>query len=116
MVSRAIICCSCGADTLLKEEPVYDGFVKTGTSQSCMACGHVYAEGDEIPFKGNPAAAIFTDDDRDAPIQIFDEGQPAVCRHCSNYVVNPFVQRCDLHGRDVAATDTCNDFDRVEED
>lgn len=116
MASRAIVCSACGADTVLKEEPVYDGFAKTGTRLSCLSCGHVYADGDEIPYKGNPAASIFSDDDRDAPIQLFDEGQPAICRHCKNYVVNPFVQRCDLHHREISATDTCDDFERVEDE
>jgi len=32
------------------------------------------------------------------------------CRYCKHYVVNPFTQRCGLHGRTVEATDTCEDF------
>jgi len=41
-----------------------------------------------------------------------DDEYGRTCRHCRHYIVNPFTQRCDLHKKEVEATDFCPDFDR----
>ena len=110
-----IICTACGADALLKREPVYEGFTKTGEELSCASCGHVYASEAEVPFKSEEKVDIFTDADRPDRIDVFDEDEKQrVCRYCKHYVVNPFAQRCDLHRTFVDATDYCNDFSRLD--
>ena len=38
--SLEIVCSKCGADTLLKREPVYEGFKKVGEKLTCASCGH----------------------------------------------------------------------------
>jgi hypothetical protein len=66
---------------------------------------------------------VFSDDDKPAAPRIFsDEEKPVApelfkeaekgrfCRYCKHYVVNPFVQRCARHGKEVEATDTCREF------
>jgi len=106
-----IHCPSCGDDTLLKREPVYEGFQKTGETLSCSGCGHVFTNEDEVPFKVQEKSSLFGEDDLNATPDIFAEDEKGRnCRYCKHYVVNPFTQRCGLHGRTVEATDTCEDF------
>lgn len=107
-----IICSACGAETFLNREPVYEGFSKTGEQLSCSACGFVFASEAVVPFKKAVAAPkIFTEADRSKKVKVFDEGeQLAFCRYCANYVVNPFMQFCSHHKKEVQATDSCADF------
>ena len=112
MSAVEILCSNCGADTLLKREAVYDGFTRVGEKLSCSSCGFVYASEDDVPFKAGPAAPrVFTDADRSAKVEVFDEGENRrLCRYCANYIVNPFTQFCSLHKKEVQATDTCDAF------
>jgi len=117
MSAVEILCSNCGADTLLKREALYDGFAKTGEKLMCSSCGFEYASEEEVPFKAQPSAPkVFTDADRSAKIEVFDEDENQIlCRYCANYIVNPFTQFCALHKKEVQATDTCDRFERAME-
>ena len=117
MKTVEIICRNCAADTLLRREAVYDGFTKTGEKLLCSACGFEYASEEDVPFKARSAEPeVFTDADRSARVEVFDEGEnSALCRYCANYIVNPFTQFCSLHKKEVQATDTCGQFEKAEE-
>jgi rubredoxin len=112
MESVEIICTKCGADTLLQREAIYDGFMKTGEKLICSSCGHEYASEAGVPFKSKPSEPkIFTEADRSAKIKVFNEGEnQRLCRHCANYIVNPFTQFCATHKKEVQATDSCKEF------
>ncbi|NQU40992.1 MAG: hypothetical protein HQ523_13660 [Lentisphaerae bacterium] len=108
-----IICTACGAETLLKREPIYEGFTKSGEALTCVSCGHLYASESEVPVKTEHKIEVFTEADRPDRVEIFDEDEKQrVCRYCQHYIVNPFAQRCDLHHRFVDATDYCSDFSK----
>lgn len=113
MKTVEIICSGCGADTMLRREPVYEGFQKTGEKLTCVACGHVYASEDDVPFKlAKAQPVVFTDADRSEKIEVFGERENArLCRHCANYIVNPFTQFCAIHRRETQATDSCSRFE-----
>ncbi len=117
MKAVEIICSNCGADTLLKREAVYDGFTKSGERLTCTACGFEYASEADIPFKAREAAPeIFTDADRSAKVEVFDDGEnERLCRYCANYIVNPFTQFCSVHKKEVQATDSCEQFENASE-
>jgi hypothetical protein len=109
--SLEILCSACGADTLVRREPVYDGFKKTGEQFLCAACGHSYASEADVPFKRERNVAVFSEADRPDVVKVFREDERGgTCRVCKHYVKNPFVQRCGLHRKEVEATDTCPDF------
>jgi hypothetical protein len=112
MSAVEIICSDCGADTLLRREAVYDGFTRTGERLLCSNCGHEYASEAEVPFKkARTEPQIFTEADRDARVEVFDESEnKRLCRYCANYIVNPFTQFCAVHKKEVQATDTCEYF------
>ena len=117
MSAVEIICRSCGADTLLNREAIYDGFSKTGERLTCSSCGFEYASEDEVPFKAaRSEPQIFTEADRSVKVEVFDEGEnKRICRYCANYIVNPFTQFCSTHKKEVQATDTCDRFDPPKE-
>jgi hypothetical protein len=109
--SLEITCSACGAETLVRREPVYDGFKKVGEAFLCAACGHRYASEADVPFKTERKPAVFTDEDRPEKVTVFHADEKGrTCRHCRHYVKNPFAQRCGLHQRPVDATDFCDDF------
>jgi len=106
-----IVCTACGRESLLKREPNYEGFKKVGETLSCSSCGHVYGAEAEVPFKEKHAPKIFDSSDAPRVVNVFKEDEAErLCRHCRDFVVNPFLQRCGKHGRLVEATDTCRDF------
>ncbi len=109
--TSAIICSACNEDTFIRREPVYDGFKKVGETILCVSCGHVYAEEGHVPFKEARGSKIFSDEDRSKKVNVFKSDEKGLnCRHCDHYTVNPFMQRCGLHGVEVDATDVCDQF------
>lgn len=108
---REIICVACGQEALIRAEPLYDGFKKTGEVFVCVTCGHRYESAADLPVKEDTTTAVFTAADRSQAVDVFaGDEKGRNCRHCVHYVVNPFVQRCSLHQRIVEATDRCDDF------
>ena len=107
-----IICSGCGAESVVKREPVYDGFKKIGEKFTCVACGRQYASEEELPVITGKKPGIFGADDMPKKLDIFKEDEKGKsCRYCRNYIVNPFTQRCGLHDKEVLATDICFDFE-----
>lgn len=117
MSAVEITCSNCGGDTLLKREAVYEGFTKTGEKLICSGCGYEYTSEADVPFKAKPEEAkIFTDADRSARPEVFDEHENRhLCRYCANYIINPFTQFCSLLNKEVQATDTCGQFEQARE-
>lgn len=106
-----IMCPACGEETLLKREPRYDGFKKTGEALLCASCGHEFASEQDVPIRGRARPAVFDDSAPAQKPRVFRGDENAsMCRYCAEYMVNPFVQRCVLHKREVQATDTCGQF------
>ena len=117
MSAVEIICRNCGADTLLNREAIYDGFAKTGDKLTCSSCGFEYVGENNVPYKTKKSApVIFTEADRSAKVEVFDESEnKRLCRYCANYIVNPFTQFCSTHKKEVQATDTCERFEEAAE-
>ena len=110
-----MFCPTCGKETLVLKEAVYDGFTRTGERMKCAVCGHTFdAPDEELPKKKTPA--IFTDEDRSPALTIFGEGEnKVICRYCRHYLINPFKQWCGMHSKEVEATDTCEQFQARDE-
>ncbi len=114
--SVEILCSACQAEALLIRTPKYDGFTRVGEVLTCAACGHEYSDEEAVPFKAKQALHVFTEDDRPEQVEVFEEGETErLCRYCQNYVVNPFMQWCAHHNKEVEATDTCKDFEKKQE-
>lgn len=110
-MSIEIVCTACGKESLLVRKPKYEGFARVGESLTCAACGHEFASEAEVPFKTAQVVTVFTDADRSRDVRVFAEGEAmGLCRNCANYVVNPFLQWCGHHKKEVEATDSCPQF------
>ena len=116
--SNEIVCEQCGKDALVRKEPVFDGFTKVGEQFVCLSCGHVYPDEASTPFKAaRRDPTLFTESDKDPKVDLFEDNEKKrFCRYCEFYTVNPFVQRCDKHDKEVEATDICVSFKRKPED
>jgi len=107
-----ILCTECGAEALLLRNTVYDGFEAVGEKLSCSACGYEYDTEEDVEFRNVTSVPnVFSDSDRSEKIDVFqDDERGHLCRYCQHYVVNPFMQWCALHRKEVDATDDCPDF------
>jgi len=106
-----IDCPACGTESLLIRKPHYEGFTKVGDILTCAACGHVFADESEVPFKGKPQIQIFSEADRPEKVAVFEADEnKRLCRYCANYIINPFTQWCSLHRKEVEAIGTCPQF------
>lgn len=108
-----IHCPACGTDSLLVREPKYEGFTRVGERLACASCGHEFASESDIPFAARETVQVFDDSDRGREVRVFDESEGGrLCRYCRHYVVNPFMQWCGHHRKEVEATDSCSAFSK----
>lgn len=113
-------CPACGEKALFVSEAVYDGFTKTGEHRRCTSCGHVIkSKPGGTPKASKPANdawSAFAGEDAPKALNLFDVDAETgrMCRKCKHYIVHPFTQRCGLHDKEVAATDTCDQFEAAE--
>jgi DNA-directed RNA polymerase subunit RPC12/RpoP len=108
-----IRCPGCGQDSLLVREPKYEGFTRVDDALRCAACGHRFASEDEVPFRHGSQPKVFSESDRSEVVKVFEQGEAdQLCRFCVHYVVNPFMQWCGMHKKEVEATDSCGHFKR----
>ena len=96
--SRKIFCPHCRQESAIKIEKIYDGFTPVGETKTCAFCGHEFVDGE-------PAVI-----EEKIPEALKQRGERKVCYRCLHYVVNPFVQKCALHGKEVEALGSCPDF------
>ena len=92
------VCPACGQESWLKTVTRYEGFTAVGEVETCALCGHEFAPGE---------AEVETEE---TPEFLRRSGPRRVCYLCVHYVVNPFVQKCVLHDREVEALDSCPRF------
>ena len=114
MKTLEILCTVCHETALVRPEPVYDGFRKTGEAFVCTACGARYASAAETPFvHGASRPRVFTEKDKPRTLSVFsDDERQRCCGWCRHFVVNPFSQRCGLTNKETQATDLCVRFEK----
>ena len=108
-------CEHCQQETLFVSEAVYDGFKKIGENQICSGCGTVSTSKTSSAPKIDPLVELFGDEPTEEKSSLFDvEAETAkLCRKCAHYVIHPFTQRCGIHDREVSATDSCDQFEKM---
>ena len=130
MRKMEIRCSGCGEVALVRPEPVYEGFKKTGEAYICTSCGKRYASAEETPFADAPkmpqvftdadreviVPKVFTDADREVAPKVFDDSERQhCCGWCRHLVLSPFGQRCGKRNRFTEATDVCEAFEKKDE-
>lgn len=118
MSAVEIRCGNCKKESFLRREAVYEGFSKVGERLFCAGCGFEFASEEEVPFlEKADTPALFDASDRPEKLDLFEEEEGRrICRHCAQYVVNPFTQFCARHKREVEATDSCENFQLRQEE
>lgn len=96
--TRKIFCPHCRQESAVSVVKIYDGFTEVGETVNCAFCGYEFGEEEPEVIKERPPGWV---DDKDLK---------KVCHRCRHYVINPFVQKCVLHQREVEALDTCAEF------
>ncbi len=95
---QKIICPYCRQESAVKLVKQYDGFTLVGEVRTCAFCGRELAD-EELTYLKEKI-----------PEGLRQKGQRRNCYLCEHYVVNPFLQKCVLHNREVEALDSCPDF------
>ena len=96
--TRKIFCPHCRQESAVNVVKKYDGFAEVGETVTCAFCGYEF--GEEEPTVIEEKRPGWVDDDK----------LKKVCHRCHHYVINPFVQKCVLHQREIEAMDTCAEF------
>jgi len=96
--SEKIFCPACRQESAVKVVKKYEGFTLVSEIETCAFCGYEFIEEEPEVIKERP------------PGWVNDEELKKLCHRCRHYVINPFVQKCVLHNREVEATGTCRDF------
>jgi hypothetical protein len=112
MSAVEINCRNCKKESFLRREAIYEGFSKVGERLFCASCGFEFSCESEVPFlKRAVKPVLFDESDRSEKLDLFEEEEGRrICRHCAQYVVNPFTQFCAYYKREVEATDSCENF------
>ena len=114
MCPMEIRCSGCGEVALVRAEPVYEHFRRTGEVYVCTACGKRYATAEEMVLVGPPPKPqVFTDADREAALTMFDDDErQRCCGWCRHMILSPFGQRCGVTNRFTDATNLCESFEK----
>lgn len=102
---------------MVRPEPIYDGFRKSGEAFVCMSCGHRYPSEAETPFLEKRAKpSVFSEADKPVIPDIFaHEERHHCCLYCKHYVTSPFDQRCGLTNQKTEAINLCVRFEEPPE-
>jgi len=125
-VGDEIICPNCKTNSFLVKHSIMNGWSKVGETLNCSSCN---LEIDKIIYStDNDETTIALDNDKnhsidklsklfgDEPIIkpiLFNNDSIEVyfCRDCLHYISHPFLDRCDLHNKNVNPMDDCDQFE-----
>lgn len=117
-----INCPACHNQTIVKEKVEMDGWTVVDRIFVCAFCGvklgsAADAESDEQRGKKavSGLAALFETKLADAPIITEEAGDRHFCKYCEHYVSHAFVERCQLHKREITGMQSCRDFKKKKE-
>lgn len=111
-------CPHCQQETVLKEKVTMDGWTVIEKFLGCAICGKKIADilatekSLTSPKSVSNLAALLgeSEDAGAAPILTMGTDEKKFCRDCCHFVKHPFLNRCELHCREVSPMDDCADF------
>ena len=112
-----IICPHCKKDSFLVKENLIDGWVFKGEILICSLCKQKIADTKKDSTKNAPTSggkldklAAFLGEEKLDKQTITDNEGKSFCRDCKYYISHPFMNRCQLHAKEVNPMYDCHDF------
>ena len=117
-----INCPACDHQTIVKEKVEMDGWTVGDTIFVCALCEAKLGDmndlesKDEINTKAvSGLAGLFDTDVEEKAVISEEEGDLHFCKYCEHYASHAFVERCQLHKKEITAMQSCLDFKKKEE-
>ena len=117
-----INCPSCNHQTVVKEKVEMDGWTVGDKIFVCALCEAKLGDMDDLESKDeiktkavSGLADLFATEVEEKAVITEEEGDLHFCKYCEYYVSHAFVERCQLHKKEITAMQSCPDFKKKEE-
>ncbi len=113
---QEIKCPHCGRNSFLVKKSLMDGWTKLGDILACSSCSAKIEDvktGQKAPCRKETVSklASFLDTEEEAKPEIkSSEDERHFCRDCVHFISHPFMNRCELHRKNVEPMDDCPSF------
>ena len=115
-------CPACKHQTIVKEKVEMDGWTVGEKIFVCALCEAKLGDmndlesKDEIKTKAvSSLAGLFDTEVEEKKVITEEEGDLHFCKYCEHYVSHAFMERCDLHKKEITAMQSCPDFIKKKE-
>lgn len=112
-----IICPHCKGDAFLVKTNLMNDWVFEGETLICSLCKQKIADISRKDIKDPSESnrtldrlAAFLGEEKENNQTIQDNEEKTFCRDCKHYISHPFMNRCQLHTKEVNPMDDCRDF------
>lgn len=112
-----IVCPHCKKDSFWVKTNLMDGWTFKGEILICSLCKQKIADIKKNNVKNAPESgeklnnfAAFLGEEQTHKQIIEDSEEKPFCRDCKHYISHPFMNRCQLHAKEVNPMNDCRDF------
>lgn len=118
-----INCPSCHNQTIVKEKVEMDGWTVKDKIFVCALCDAKLGDMNDEESREqrnkkavSGLAGLFGEELEDKPKLEEEDGDRHFCKYCEHYVRHAFVERCQLHKKEINSMYDCPDFVRRKDD
>ena len=115
-------CPACHHETVVKEKVEMDGWTVGEKIFVCALCEAKLGDMNDIESKDernkkavSSLAGLFDTEVEEKKVITEEEGDLHFCKYCEHYVSHAFMERCDLHKKEITAMHSCPDFIKKKE-
>ena len=117
-----INCPACHHQTVVKEKVEMDGWTVGEKIFVCALCSAKLGDMSDVESKEqrkgkavSSLASLFDTEVEEKAVITEEDGDLHFCKYCEYYVSHAFVERCQLHKKEITAMQSCPDFNKKEE-
>ena len=114
-------CPACNHQTVVKEKVEMDGWTVGEKIFACALCEAKIGDMDDLESRDeiktkavSGLAGLFDTEVEEKDLITEEEGDLYFCKYCVHYVSHAFVERCQLHKKEITAMQNCPDFIKKE--
>lgn len=115
-------CPACHHETVVKEKIEMAGWTVGEKIFVCALCEAKLGDMNDVESKDESnkkavsgLAGLFDTEVEEKAVITEEEGDLHFCKYCEHYVSHAFVERCQLHKKEVTAMQSCLDFKKKKE-